>query len=54
MRAYFLQVQDKLSEIAPIISITEIDFEEDELLGIASIKGRLLKGSSVGYEVNSP
>jgi hypothetical protein len=41
MRAYFLQVQDKLSEIAAIVSIAEMDFEEDELLGIASIKGRL-------------
>ncbi|MBS3908599.1 MAG: hypothetical protein KGZ93_03050 [Actinobacteria bacterium] len=41
MRAYFLQVQEKLSEIAPIISTVEIDFEEDELLGIESIKGRL-------------
>lgn len=41
MRTYFLQVQEKLSKIAPIISTVEIDFEEDELLGIASIKGRL-------------
>ncbi len=51
MRAYFLQVQDKLSEIAPIISIAEIDFEEDELLGIASIKGRLtfIDGSTLDF-----